>query len=118
LAGEITENGHEQLALYSLADAGSLTTAALLSAAARATSLARPSPRLDPSTMSDAALAAWRRAPSAEARPRNASNGSETEDSDGRWLWIAVLALLALETWLRRERRAALQQNLAHDRAA
>lgn len=115
LAGEHTENGREQLVLYSLADAGSLATATLLSSVARATSLARPSQWLEPSTMSDAALSGWQRAPSEENR--TTKNGSETEDSDGRWLWIAALALLALETWLRRERRIAVQQ-MAHDRAA
>ena len=120
LAAETTVREREQLTLYSLADAGSLTSAALFAAVAQATSLAPPSRELEPSSISDQQLASWRRDPAAETRPRRTSpNGTADGDSDGRWLWIAVLALLALETWMRRERRASAARNeIARERAA
>jgi hypothetical protein len=49
-----------------------------------------------------ATLAAWAR-PSAGVSP-GALPGNE---GDARWLWLAALALLALESWMRRARSAA-----------
>ena len=120
LAAETTVREREHLTLYSLADAGSLTSAALFAAVAQATSLAPPSRELEPSSISDQQLASWRRDPAAETRPRRTSpNGTADGDSDGRWLWIAVLTFLALETWMRRERRASAARNeIARERAA
>jgi hypothetical protein len=47
----------------------------------------------------DAELALWRR----EAAPVSAGPYSVTEsDADGRWFWAIALALLAVESWLRR----------------
>ena len=114
LAGESTTGGREQLVFYSLADAGSLTSAALLVGAARATSLAPPPSWLAPTTVSAADLSRWQRDP---AQQENVGEvGSQA--SDGRWLWLVVLALLALETWMRRTRRVAERQDIARDRAA
>ncbi|MGH7616361.1 MAG: BatA domain-containing protein [Gemmatimonadaceae bacterium] len=114
VAAEGNVQGRERLVLYSLADAGSLTSAALIAAAAHATSIAPPLRELDQSFIPDAELARWRRAPAVESRPRGTG-----DDSDGHWLWIAVLALLAIETWMRRERRElALDGQIARDRAA
>jgi hypothetical protein len=115
LAGEGTIAGRDRLTFYSLADAGSLTSAALLAAVTQATSSA-PSPRsLEPLTIPDASLAAWQRSPG-DVR----SSGATTDDeSDGRWLWGLVLLLLGVEGWLRRERRtAAAAYEIARDRAA
>jgi hypothetical protein len=112
LAAEANVDGHQRLLLFPLADAGSLTSAALFAAAARATSLAPPSRELEVSTIADADLARWRREPASDSRPNS-------DDSDGRWFWIVALALLALEFWLRRERTAADRAlEIAHDRAA
>jgi hypothetical protein len=116
LAAENTEAGSERLLLFSLADAGSLTSAALFSAVAHALSYT-PSQWLEPSTIPDEQLSTWQRAPSPAARP--SAGSADDGESDGRWLWIGVLALLALETWLRRERRRAdASPEVVHDRAA
>lgn len=119
LAGEGTVRDREQLMFFSLADAGSLTSAALLAAVAQTTSLARPARALEPSTIPDATLAAWQRPPATDVRPRGAASGTDAGESDGRWMWIVVLALLGAETWLRRSlRAAAASYEIAHDRAA
>ncbi len=119
LAGEDTIQGRDRLELYSLTDAGSLTSAALLVAVAQATSRAPAMRAIEPATIPDATLAAWQRAPGAQQRPRGAATSSDTDESDGRWLWLLVLALLAVETWLRRTRATAgTSQEFAHGRAA
>jgi hypothetical protein len=97
IAKQDTAQGRERLLLFSFADAGSLTSAALIAATTSARSMAPPLVELDPTTLPDATLALWQRAPAAEAPPRANADGT----SDGRWLWMVVLALLALETWMR-----------------
>src|SRR5262249_39105176 len=104
----------EQLVLYSLADAGSLTSAALLAAIARATSIAAPASWLDPTPMPAMDISRWQREPA----QRETAGDAQTQASDGRWLWLVVLALLGLEMWMRRARRAAEHQDVARDRAA
>jgi len=60
-------------------------------------------------TPNDARLAAWTRAPAAATIPAAATASADAVRgaSDGRWLWVVVLALLGIEAWLRRriERR-------------
>ena len=54
--------------------------------------------------IADAVLQRWSRQAESPASPR-----IETIDEDDRrWLWIAVLCLLAIETWIRRTRAADL----------
>jgi hypothetical protein len=53
---------------------------------------------LEPRALDDGVLSAWRRAPSATAA------GVPPDQSDGRWLWALALALLAVETVVRRRR--------------
>ena len=113
-AGQGSVNGRDHLLLFSLADAGSLSSAALISAATRARSVATPAAELEPATMSNDQLARWQRAPADVA----ASDAATSDESDGRWLWVAVLALLALETWMRRERRPRAAAEVPRDRAA
>lgn len=109
--------GSDRLLLISLADAGSLTSAALVAATRRALSAAPALSELEPATLADNVLAAWQRAPSADVTTRtNAS--ANTGASDGRWLWILALLLLGLETWLRRVPRTPIAADVAHDRAA
>ncbi len=77
---------------------------------------ARPSrvEELEPVMLPDWTLASWRR----PATPADASTGSGSDASDGRWLWLLALLLLGVETWMRRERRAAATPAIARDRAA
>ncbi|HTE44152.1 MAG TPA: BatA domain-containing protein [Gemmatimonadaceae bacterium] len=114
MAKQDTARGHERLLLFSFADAGSLTSAALIAATNTARSLALPLTELDPSTLSDATLASWQREPAAEAPPRNNAN-ARGGTSDGRWLWLLALLLLALETWMRRALPPASAHGLAAD---
>jgi len=37
------------------------------------------------------------------------------EQDDRRWLWLAVVGLLALETWMRRLRPTAVERRAAED---
>ena len=56
------------------------------------------------------ALAAWTRAPG----PPGEDAWPRSRDSDGRWLWLAVLALMGLETYVRRSRQASAVVTEAH----
>jgi hypothetical protein len=118
IAMQDSTRGHERLLLFSLVDAGSLTSAALIAAVRRAVSLAPTFAELEPATLSDSVLSMWRRAPAVE---RSGSH-DETSDglSDGRWLWVVVLALIALESWVRRQRKERLSSatQTMTDRAA
>ncbi|MCC6431285.1 MAG: BatA domain-containing protein [Gemmatimonadaceae bacterium] len=106
--------GAERLMILSRAPATSLASAALLLSASHA--LAAPQSadanagmteldRIASQTPNDARLAAWTRAPAAATIPAAAT--AVRGASDGRWLWVVVLALLGIEAWLRRriERR-------------
>jgi hypothetical protein len=120
LAAEGQIAGRRRLTLYSLADAGSLTSAALLAAVAHATSIGTPWAGYEASLISDDVLARWQRAPTVEPRPRRDTQSSSTEgDSDARWLWLVVLALLGIEGLMRRERRVATaREESVRERAA
>jgi len=119
LAAEGLLEGRRRLALFSLADAGSLTSAALLAAIAHASSIGTPWTAYEPSLISDDVLARWQRAPTAAPRSRDAATDSTEGDSDARWLWIVVLALLGIESLMRRERRiASAREEAVRERAA
>jgi Aerotolerance regulator N-terminal len=108
-------DGRSRLILFSATDPGSLTSVALIAAVDRARSVAVPLTELEPAAIADDTLASWQREPTLEA-PQPSSDSS---DSDGRWLWILALALLGLETWMRRTRPPRLASvEMAHDRAA
>ncbi|MEJ7811703.1 MAG: BatA domain-containing protein [Gemmatimonadaceae bacterium] len=117
VAAQDTAAGRERLLLFSSADAGSLAATALIAAAARARSLAPPITELEPATLPAPVLAPWQRAPAADP-PAGANADGAAAPSDGRWLWVLTLALLALETWLRRSAHEPTAARVAHDRAA
>src|SRR5262249_24916635 len=97
-AARVRIEGRDVVGVFMLHhDAGSLFTTALAVAAARALGDQMPGTELDTTTIPDAQLGAWQRTASASV-----SGQSPSGESDGRWLWIAALAMLALETWLRR----------------
>jgi len=58
------------------------------------------SPELETATIADTELAAWRRDPA----PVGQQDSGRLDESDARWLWVAALALLGVETWARRRR--------------
>ncbi len=93
------DQGRISLVLVSYADAGSLTSAALIAAVARAQAPSTEAAELEPSTLTSATLASLQRAPVAIAASQaNAPDGP----SDARWLWVVALLLLAAESWMRR----------------
>ena len=107
-------DGRDRLILLPFVNASSLTSAALIAATTRALSDATPVTELEPTVVSDDVLRSWQREPDAGATSVAGEDGA----SDGRWMWIITLALLGLETWLRRARREAVVANVVHDRAA
>jgi hypothetical protein len=58
-------------------------------------------PQIEIATLPDADLARWRR----DSAPVNKSAIPVADDSDARWLWLLALALLVLESRVRRVRR-------------
>jgi hypothetical protein len=74
-------------------------------------------PEAEVRTIPDSALAAWTR----QAPEPSIDTLRNIEDSDRRWLWAGVLAVLLVETWLRRDRqrtRSGPEQVEAHEHAA
>jgi hypothetical protein len=99
LSAEIS--GTTRLVLLPETGAGHLFSAALLRSAWRAA--ARPAIReLEPMHVPDTRLERFNRPTSAPPARVDAPGA----DSDGRWIWVVVLALLAIEALMRRPRRA------------
>ncbi|MSO49860.1 MAG: hypothetical protein EXQ49_08145 [Acidobacteria bacterium] len=101
------------LAVFTNADPGSLEAATLMAAILRVVGPTALTPaEREPDTLAPATLQAWQREPAPRPAP-----GRNSGRSDGRWLWALALALLALETWMRRSPRAA-KSEVAHADAA
>lgn len=99
VAGEAMLADRDRLVLMPLTSAASVHSAELIAGATRALSLAPRPSELDPEFVPDSALRSWQREPAATG---NVVAGSYDDRSDGRWLWLLALVLLAFETWLRR----------------
>jgi len=84
-------------------DAAALIARAMRAAAAPAVSLAER----EPDTLDAELVEAWQR----DARPDDAPRNGEPYPL-GRWVWLIVLVLVGVETWVRRQRRPSLP---AHD---
>jgi len=107
--------GRRRLVLFTASGAGTVTSAALISGVLNAISpSARPS-ELDPSTIADETLKQWERSPGSAA-----PSSDDRSTSDGRWFWALALILLAIEAWMRRQRRQspARETEAAHARVA
>ncbi len=104
IAASIPGDGETaRLLLISRAPAEHLATSALLLAVSRALAPAGPSAAVDDvGRLDDEQLRRWERAPSARSTPSTVDASAESGPSDGRWVWLLVLALLAAETILRR----------------
>lgn len=101
LATEATLRDRERLILLPMTDAGTSTTAALLSAISRALANGPPWNELDPAVISDSVLRRWERTASANGATPIASDFDQGP-YDGRWLWLGALLLLGAEQLLRR----------------
>jgi aerotolerance regulator-like protein len=94
-------DGRASLLIFSLVDAGSTASAALLAATANALGGHVPVRELEQRQLSADALARWHRPTPATGLRLPAANDA----SDARWFWLLVLALLIAEGWLRRRMR-------------
>lgn len=115
LAADASVAGRERLALFVRADAGSVTSAALLAAVARATAPGTPVGELEPGIIPDAALRGFYREAS---EATSTASADDPGSSDGRWLWALALLLLGVETWMRRGGREVKAAEIARERAA
>lgn len=112
LAAALNDNANTaRLVLWSRTTSTSLATAALLLSSSQALEPARHS-QLGAAPDS-ATLRRWELAPAAPASANGdiATTDAMSGPSHARWLWIAVLLLLGVETWLRR-RASQAQANL------
>lgn len=89
-----------RVGIFATVEPGTFASVALLDAAMRAQSPADDATELDPAFVPSASLERWERIASRRAGRSDARDGVP---SDGRWLWLGVLALLAVE-WLMRRR--------------
>ncbi|MEP6765246.1 MAG: BatA domain-containing protein [Gemmatimonadaceae bacterium] len=103
LAAPTQVNGKTRLAFFTRTAPGSFLSAALVAAVASATAQSSMISESDGSVLSDATLRYFERAPTdvAVGGQREAS-GSGSNYSDGRWFWALALALLVIETLMRR----------------
>jgi hypothetical protein len=103
-----------EVRLFPTVAAGSLGSAALIAAAARAASPDPDPAELGATTIADATLRAWER-PASDLTPVVGRNPNRF---DGRWMWGLALALLALEALVRRTRPSPMPVEMSHERAA
>jgi len=92
-------------------EAATLIANALRAAAASTVSLAEQ----EPDTIDAAIIDSWQREPRPDMAPRSGAPYALS-----RWAWALVLALLAIETWVRRQRATpvAVSQEAPHARVA
>lgn len=93
----------QTLVLESRVPASSAVTPFLIRSVLRALATPDDLQEAEVRTIPDRALAAWTR-PATEPSIDALEN---VEDSDRRWLWAAALAVLLIETWVRRDRQRA-----------
>jgi hypothetical protein len=102
-----------RLVVTSAAAATDLATPLLMRAIANAIAPAVDLQRAEVVPIADAELQRWSR-PSA---PVTAPRIDTVEQDDRRWLWLAALGLLALETWMRRARAADVTRDAGEEHA-
>ena len=83
-----------------LDDAGSLVSAAFNAALLRAVEPRDAGAESDSISWTAEEIAGWQ-------RPATPNAGNEQKSSDGRWFWVACLALIGLETYVRSRRPSA-----------
>ena len=93
----------DRLVLFTGVAPGSLPAARLAAIVSHATSVAPPARELDPESLPQSTVGGWQR-PVPVAAPIGARPRDESAPYDGRWLWLAALALLMAEIPLRRQR--------------
>jgi len=102
--------------LFFPASANGLLPAALAASVMRAAPDSQSLDELEPETIPADTLRQWERPAGNAVETTSARRPSDV--SDGRWLWAVALALLALETWMRRVKPAAMAAETDHARVA
>jgi hypothetical protein len=97
-----------QLIVVSGADALDLVTPLLLRTIANSAAVLPDFQRSEIVPIPDAQLRDWSR----PAPPIGTPALNQLDEDDRRWLWLAVLALLGVETWMRRARSTASAQHV------
>jgi hypothetical protein len=100
-AGSAFLDGRRAMLLFVSDSATPYAAAAVAVAVLRASAPATPAGEIDPAVIPDAMLRSWEREP--KPPPPSRLRGL-FDESDGRWLWVAVLLLLGAEWWIRRSR--------------
>jgi hypothetical protein len=114
VAARGTVDGHARLIFFSMAGAGSLSSAALLAATSRALAETPAVSELDPSYVADSELKTWE-------RPVGTGSPAVPEGSDasqGRWLWLLALVLLGVEALVRSRSAAPRTGEVISERLA
>jgi hypothetical protein len=112
---EMEDGSSQRLVLVTLIAPGSMAGARLIGAVHAAAAVEWPVQELEPATMSDMLLRQLQRAPAVVANGGAASVSAAVGASDARWFWLAALAMLALEWWMR-ARMAERSELVAVDR--
>ena len=95
-----------RLLVASAAPARDLFTPLLLRSLANALGTVPDLQRAEIVPIADRWLRDWSRPPAPPAVPDASALRRDDSDNDRRWLWLAALALLAVESWMRRARTA------------
>ena len=103
-----------RLLLFPSFDPGTVESASLIASVLRALDASTPMPEQAPTVLTDTALKGWERSPATGSVPLLRA----PESSHGRWLWVAALILLGIETWMRRSRTATEPVQVPHERVA
>jgi hypothetical protein len=90
---------NDRMLLLPLVEPGSLTSAALISAAEQALATTPLPNELEPATLPLDVLQRWERPP---GQPRVGPSHTPNDHSDGRWFWVLAALLLVIEGVVRR----------------
>jgi hypothetical protein len=107
--------GTERLLLFTSGPAHHLTSAAIVAATMRGVADVPAPAESAMGTLDESERAGWHRPPAEAARPGARLAGDQ---SDGRWWWLAALALLIGETIVRRTRPAPAEREAERARVA
>ena len=97
------------LVVASAAGASDLATPLLMRSLANALGVAPDFQQAEPALIPERLLREWTRPPAPPPAPTAGDLRKDDGENDRRWLWLTVLCLLGIETWMRRARRAAAE---------
>lgn len=114
LAASDSIDGHSRLLLFPQFALASVTSPVLLHAIDQAASKTTRLFEYDPARVPTDSLRAWERTAAQATQPLTArASDAPPSESDGRWVWLAVLVMLGVESWLRRPDAEASRDRIA-----